>query len=87
MSKSSAFSFTVVVAALVLAVVLNPSPDRHREKIRQAIADRNMIDRILGVGVLTALASTYRSVGVASYTMVDGRIVSIGAYGMVLIVQ
>ncbi len=75
----------VVAAVVVLAFVLNPSPDRHREKISTTIAERNPIAGILGVGVLTAFASGYHSLGVASYTRFDGRIASIGFMGMVFV--
>lgn len=75
----------VAAIVLVLAFVLNPSPDRHREKIREAIAERNPIAGVLGVGALTAFASGYHSLGVASYTKFDDRLASIGFMGMVFV--
>jgi hypothetical protein len=75
----------VALIVLVLALVLNPSPDRHREKIRTDIAERNPIAGVLGVGALTAFASGYHSLGVASYTKFDDRIGSIGFMGMVFV--
>jgi hypothetical protein len=82
MRKTSAI---VVAVIIVLAFVLNPSPDRHREKITSTIAERNPIAGILGVGALTAFVSGYYSLGIASYTKSDGRIVSIGFMGMVFV--
>jgi len=75
----------VVAVVIVLAFLLNPSPDRHREKIREAIAERNPIAGVLGVGALTAFASGYHSLGIASYTRFDDRLTSIGFMGMVFV--
>jgi uncharacterized membrane protein YdcZ (DUF606 family) len=74
---------TLVVAAFVL----NPSPDQHRAEIRKAIAERSQLAGLLGIGALTAFASTYHPLGVASYTTVNGQTVSIGAFGMVFVRQ
>lgn len=80
---------TVIVTALVVAgaFVLNPSPERHREEIRQAVAERSPLAKLLGIGAVTAFVSTYHPLGVASYTTVNGRVVSIGAFGMVFVRQ
>ncbi|MET0349670.1 MAG: hypothetical protein ABW067_07765 [Rhizobacter sp.] len=73
-----------VLAVLVAAAFLtNPSPERHRAKVRQAIAERSPIAGALGMGALTAFVSTYHPLGVASYTTVDDRVVSVGAFGYV----
>lgn len=82
------YVFALIVAvAVVLAFVLNPSPEKHRAKIKEAIAERSPLAGMLGVGVLTAFVSSYHSVGVASYTVVDERVVTIGAYGIVFLVE
>lgn len=83
--KRSNATIIVAVVVLVLAFVLNPSPDRHREKIRTDIAERNPIAGVLGLGALTAFASGYHSLGVVSYTKYDERIASIGFMGMVFV--
>jgi hypothetical protein len=85
--KTPLLSAIVAVAAVALAFVLNPSPDRHREKIRQAIAERSPLSGALGLGALTAFTSTYHPLGVASYTTVNGRTVSVGALGMVFVLE
>ena len=78
----------IAVGAVVLgalAVVFNPTPEQHRERIRSALSERNLVSKALGVGALTAFASNYTSLGIASYTTVNGRTVSIGALGMVYV--
>jgi hypothetical protein len=42
---------------------------------------------VLGIGALAAFVSTYHPLGVASYTTVDGRMLSVGAFGVVLVLQ
>lgn len=72
-----------LAAVAVLAVVTNPSPERHRTKLREAVAARSPIAGALGLGALTAFVSTYHPLGVASYTTVDQRVVTVGAFGLV----
>lgn len=84
--KTTAFVVTII-ALLALAFALNPSPEKHRAKIREAIAERSPLAGALGVGVLTAFVSAYHSLGVASYTVVNDRLVTIGAFGGVFLVQ
>lgn len=73
----------IILAAMALAVVLNPSPERHRDEIREAVASRSPVAGVLGLGKLMALSSTYHSVGVASYTTAGNRTLSVGAFGLV----
>ena len=42
---------------------------------------------LFGLGALAAMASTYHPLGVASYTTVNDRTVSWGAFGMVFFIQ
>lgn len=83
----------VVVSALVAAAVtaaaflLNPSAEQHRSKIRAAVAERSPLAAALGIGALTAFTSTYHPLGVASYTTVNKRTVTVGALGMVFVLQ
>lgn len=77
----------VGAAIVVLAFVLNPSAEKHRNRIKESFADRSPIAGVLGIGALAAFASTYHPVGVASYTTVDGKMLSIGAFGVVLVLQ
>lgn len=88
MSKKSTLVTAIVAAGITAAAfVLNPSPEQHRDRIRQAISDRSPLAGLLGVGALTAFASTYHPLGVASYTTVNGHVVSVGVLGMVFVLQ
>lgn len=87
MFKTPVISAIVALLVVALAFALNPSPERHREEIRNAIAVRSPMAGVLGLGALTAFASTYHPLGVASYTTVNDRVVSIGAFGMVFFIQ
>lgn len=82
---SKAAPFIVAAVTIALAVVLNPSPEKHREKIKEAIAARSQLERVLGIGQLTSFASRYHSFGVGSYTTVNDKVTSIGAFGMVFV--
>lgn len=80
--------FYIALAAIVAAAfLLNPTPEQHRNRIKEAIADRSPLAGLLGVGALTAFASNYHPLGVASYTTVNGHTVSIGVLGMVFVLQ
>jgi len=84
MSKSFT-SLLIVAALLLLAVALNPSAEKHRAKIKEAIAERSQLEKLLGVGDLAAFASRYHSVGVGSYTTVNDSVMSVGAFGVVFV--
>lgn len=71
--------------AVVLAIVLNPSAERHRDKIKEAVAERSQLAAVLHLGNLTAFVSNYHSLGVASYTTVNGKLLSFGLLGMVFV--
>jgi heme O synthase-like polyprenyltransferase len=85
MSKAPFVSAIAAAAFVAAAFTLNPSADQHRRKIRAVIAERSPIAGALGIGALAAFASTYHPLGVASYTTVNDRTASIGAFGMVFV--
>ena len=85
MSRAPIVSAVVAAAVTAAAFLLNPSPEQHRTRIREAVAERSPLAGALGMGALTAFASTYHSLGVASYTTVNERIASVGALGMVYV--
>jgi hypothetical protein len=87
MLKASVRLAAIAAALIALAFALNPSAEKHRTQIKQAIAERSPIAGVLGIGALAAFASTYHPLGVASYTTVDGKTLSIGAFGVVLVLQ
>jgi len=66
--QKKAFLYPIIGAlAVVLGFALNPSPERHRATIKDAIAERSPMAGVLGVGILTAFVSSYHSLGVLSY--------------------
>lgn len=85
--KKHPFVSVLVALAVVLAAaaILNPSPEKHRQAIRQAVGERSPLAGALGAGALAAFVSTYHPLGVASYTTVGDRTVSIGAFGFVYV--
>lgn len=87
MRNSTALALGIPAVVLFLALVLNPSPERHREKISETIGQRSPVARILGVGPLAAFVSNYHSLGVASYTTAGDRTLSVGVLGMVFVLQ
>lgn len=87
MARTHWTSAAISAGAVIAALVLNPSPDRHREKIREAVAERSPIAGALGVGAIAAFFSSYHSLGVVSYTKVKDRTLSIGVLGMVFVLQ
>jgi hypothetical protein len=87
MIKKSYLPTLIALAVIVLAVLTNPSPDRHREKIKELVSKRSLLERTFGVGQLIAFASTYHSLGVASYTTVNDKTTSIGFMGMVFVME
>ena len=87
MTGTSIVSAVVAAAVTAAAFLLNPSPEQHRAKIREVIAERSPVAGAFGLGVLTAFTSTYHPLGVASYTTVNDRTVSVGAFGMVFVLQ
>jgi hypothetical protein len=85
MSSRTVVPILIAAVVVLLAVVLNPSPERHRDKIKQSVGDRSPVARVLGLGSLTAFASSYHSLGLASYTTAGERTLSVGAFGLVFV--
>ena len=75
----------ILVVAVALGFVLNPGPEAHREKLKAEIAARSQLAGLLGINRLAAVASTYHTLGLASYSTLNDRLVSYGAYGIVFI--
>lgn len=87
MSKNPAVYAVVGGIVVALAFALNPSAEQHRAKIKAAVAERSPLAGVLGLGALAAFSSTYHPLGVASYTTVGNKTVSVGAFGMVFFIQ
>lgn len=79
--------FAGIAALVAVAALSNPSAERHRDKLRAAIAERSPLAGAVGLGHLTAFASTYHPLGVASYTTVGERTVTVGLFGMVFVLD
>ena len=87
MKKNSLIRLACLCAIVVLAFVLNPSPDKHRAKIESVTAERSQLAKVLALGTLAAFVSEYHSLGLASYTRINDKIASIGAFGLVFVVD
>lgn len=87
MSRSFLTGAVVGAALLGAALLLNPSADRHREKIKTVLAERSQLNAAFGVGALVAFASNYHSLGVASYTTAGDQTLSFGVFGMVFVLD
>lgn len=77
----------VLLAVIGAAALLNPSPDAHRAKIKAAVAERSQVAALLRLGDLQAFVSNYHSLVVASYTTANDKVLSVGAFGMVMVLQ
>lgn len=86
MSKALRFIIALIIIG-ALGFALNPSAEKHREKIKEAIAERSQIEHLLGIGHLTSFVSRYHNVAIASYTTVNEKIISVGAYGVVFVLE
>lgn len=87
MSSSRLTWFLAGAGAVALTVVLNPSPERHRASIKEHIAQRSQLAAALRLGDLAAFVSNYHSLGIASYTTANDRTLSVGAFGMVFVLE
>ena len=86
MRKAPLISLVVIGVVVALAFALNPSPEQHRAAIKAAVAERSPLAGLLGLGALAAFVSNYHPLGVASYTTVNGKTVSIGVMGTVFVI-
>jgi hypothetical protein len=86
-SKGVILSAVVTATITVASFLLNPSPERHRDRIRSAVEERSPLAGALGVGALQAFVSEYHSLGIASYTTVGDATLSIGVLGVVFVLD
>jgi hypothetical protein len=87
MSRSFLTGAVVGAAVLGAALLLNPSAERHRDKIKAALTERSQLNAAFGVGALTAFVSNYHGLGVASYTTAGDKTLSVGVLGMVFVLD
>lgn len=77
----------VVAVLIAAAALLNPSADQHRAEIKEKIAERSNLAALLMLGDIAAFLSNYHSLGIASYTMADNKVLSVGAFGVVVVLE
>lgn len=87
MFKNPLVSAIFALVVVVLGFAFNPSLEQHQEKIKQAVADRSAVAGMLGLGSLAALAASYHSLGVASYTVMNDKVVTVGSFGIVVVLK
>jgi hypothetical protein len=87
MRNKKVVTIAALAATLLLAFVLNPSPERHRARIKEDMGKHSQLAAALGLGSVAAFASTYHSLGIASYTTAGDRTLSIGVLGMVFVLE
>jgi hypothetical protein len=85
MQRTHLFAAAAFALLLALAFAFNPSAEKHRAAIKEAVAERSPVAGALGIGAIAAFATTYRSCGVYSYTTSNERTVSVGALGVVYV--
>lgn len=80
--------YTVTIAALVLvilALVLNPSAERHQKAMRSSGSERGLLEGAMAQ--FTSLTAEYHSLGLVSYTKVSDKVASVGVLGMVFVME
>lgn len=70
------------VVVLVIAALLNPDKTKHDAAIRQQVKKQSPVASLLGGGRLASWIADYHSLAIASYTTIDGDVVTIGAFGI-----
>jgi hypothetical protein len=83
MQRTRVFAAIAVALLLALAFVFNPSAEKHRAAIKEAVAERSPVAGALGIGTIAAFATAYHSWGIYSYTTSNEQTVSVGALGVV----
>lgn len=86
-SRKSLALWAGLAALVLLMLLLNPSADRHRKAIQDDIDNASLFERTLGLGAVTAFMARYESLGIASYTTVNGKLASVGVLGLVIVID
>ncbi|MEL7020193.1 MAG: hypothetical protein AAGK47_01175 [Bacteroidota bacterium] len=86
MAKSSNnFSWLLIIIILGAMVVTNPTFEKHKSKINSQVkSDKPLIGKIGGGRLLGAL-TTYNNYYLFSTTQLEGKSVSFGVLGMVVV--
>jgi hypothetical protein len=86
-SKSPLLGVLVVLGIAILLAVTNPSVETHRDAIAREFEQEHPLAGAVGLGALGAQLSEYHSAVLGSYTTVGDEVRSIGALGMVWVVD
>jgi hypothetical protein len=73
----------IVVSALLLVGLLNPSPTTHRQQIAQTYANENPVTGAIGVGEALGTVASYHDYVFFSTTSLGPKRMSVGAVGVV----
>jgi hypothetical protein len=86
-SRSPLLGILVVLGIAILLAVTNPSVETHRDAIAREFEQERPMAGALGLGALSAQLPEYHSAVLGSYTTAGGEVRSIGALGMVWVVD
>ena len=86
-SPSPLLGILVMLGIAILLAVTNPSVDTHRDAIAREFKQERPLAGAVGLGALSAQLPEYHSVVLGSYTTVGDEVTSIGALGMVWVVD
>jgi hypothetical protein len=82
--RSGLRDLLLLFAFLAIGVLANPDKAKHDQIIRQQVRNQSPIASIFGAGRLASWVADYHSIGIASYTTIDGKVVTMGAFGIVI---
>lgn len=85
--SSSLLVLLVFLAIAILLAVTNPSAESHRKTIAAEFKAERPLAGAVGLGAIGAQLPEYHSAVLGSYTTAGNEITSIGALGMVWVVD
>jgi hypothetical protein len=86
-STSPVLSIIVVLLVAILLAVTNPSADAHRDAMAASYSHERPLAGAVGLGAVSAAVPSYQSFVLGSYTTVGETVTSIGALGMVKVIE
>lgn len=86
-SSSGLLVFVAIVAVAILLAVTNPLAESHRDALARVFVQERPLAGAVGLGAVSAQLPTYQSFVLGSYTTDDGGVTSIGALGMVWVME
>ena len=86
-TNTALLGFIALVAIAILLAVTNPSEKAHRQSISAEFQSKRPLADAVGLGVVDSLLPEYQSAVFYSSTRESNEITSIGALGMVWVVE